>query len=193
MMTKKIMYNIGLLLLLFLLSGCSMENDSEGNNSPEETNVSDDEIEEMSDRLNIMEDRIQELENTLSEQNIELENQRTLMSLFPQSWETAEEFLEAYVNLDYDVLDELTSDDYSIEEKGIVLIEDSTHTTYLDQYDELDYLLNNFSLVENSRNEIRMNIQFFLINDGEIENIEFRNLILEKISEEWIVTYIESS
>lgn len=194
-MTKTIKYHLGVILLFGLLVGCSTESDTETANSVEETQEVDEKIEEMSEEISLLQNSYMELEETVRELNLELDNQSTLMSLFPQSWETAEEFIEAYVNLDYEVLDELTSDDYSIEEDGIVLTEHSTHTPYLAlRHEELDYLLNNYALApDTTTNEVFMNIHFHLINDGEMDGLVTMNIVLEKISEEWKVTYIEFS
>lgn len=203
-MIKIIKYIFGATLLVSMLTSCTLS-DVRIDDTSEDSFDSDqryadlqEEIsqksDELSDEIDQMIENYSELEGKVKEQTKELETQRRLLTLLPQSWQAAEKFLEAYVDLDYDVLDELTTDDYSIEEEGIVFSEFSTHTPYLSlRYAELDYLLNNFDLAPDvSPDQVRMNVSFYLINsDSDIENIEYMNLHLEKINEIWQVTQVE--
>ncbi|SDB87988.1 hypothetical protein SAMN05421734_102115 [Pelagirhabdus alkalitolerans] len=125
----------------------------------------------------------------------ELVDQEKLISIIPQSWSVAKDFLDAYIQLDFERLESMTSDSYSIGEESITHNETETIVPYLAlEHNELSYLLNNFELNSDSTSEsIFMNVVFYIgsSNHNNIDDIVFMNLELNKIGDMWEIDMIE--
>lgn len=188
--------------LIVLSIGCFEEAGNANGDSNQNTASQLEELEQQSrenqDAINELQESNTELQSevgALSEKNeqltSELSDQKRMFELFPQVWVMAEKFLDAYVDLDYDEMSRLISEEYSIEEDGII-DEDDIRVPYLaDLHDGLTYNINNFGF--ESEDEIFLNIVFYIDGDSESwpSDIVFKNLRLELSGNLWRVTMIE--
>lgn len=192
-MIKTVMSTVTVTMLVFILFGCSSDKEVETNEQIHVENKNN--IDELKNDISEITKLNEELREDLDQQSKELDQQQKLIKLLPQSWATAEQFLNAYIELDYDTMDELLTNNYSIEQEGIILTDNSTKTPYLAlQSKSISYLLNNFELNSDlSSDKILMNVSFYVDTEDNPSSgsVVFMNLTLEKIEEFWRITNID--
>jgi len=192
-MIKTVISTIGVITLALILFGCS--NDKEIELIEQINTETNNTVDELKNDISEITRLNKELREDLEQQSKELDQQQKLIKLLPQSWATAEQFLNAYIELDYDTMAELLTDNYSIEQEGIILTDNSTKTPYLAlQSKSISYILNNFELNSDlSSDKILMNVSFYVDTEDNPSSgsVVFMNLTLEKIEEFWRITNID--